>query len=347
MADIFRSGTVLSAIAFLFTATNIHAQSPAGNVVPVTADNFIRAESDLYMGKIVMDGAFGKFIHRREPASLDNQTVIRLNRDTLYSSAVFDLDAGPVKITLPNAGKRFMSMQVINEDHYIFEVDYGAGNYNFTKAEVGTRYVLMVLRTLADPANLQDIKQAHALQDAVTVKQRTLGRFEVPNWDPVSQKKMRDALLMMNASLPDLRRAFGSRVQVDQVRHLIGTAAAWGGNPDRDAMYTNVTPSKNDGAAIYKLSVPGKVPVNAFWSVTVYDAEGYLKKNQYDAYSLNSITAKKGADGSVAVQFGGCDGKVPNCLPTMKGWNYMVRLYRPRDEILNGKWQFPEAQAVN
>ena len=139
MVDIFRNRTVLSALAFLLTATDIHAQSPTGNVVPVTADNFIRAESDLYMDKIVKDGAFGKFIHRRGPASLDNQTVIRLNRDTLYSSAVFDLDAGPAKITLPNAGKRFMSMQVINEDHYIFEVDYGAGNYNFTKAEVGTR----------------------------------------------------------------------------------------------------------------------------------------------------------------------------------------------------------------
>ena len=338
---------LLVALALLCAATPGRAQSSSGNVIPVTADNFNRAETDLYFGRVVKDGAFGKFVHHREPASLDNQTVIRLNRDTLYSSAVFDLDAGPVKITLPNAGKRFMSMQVINEDHYIFEVDYGAGNYNFTKAEVGTRYVLMVLRTLVDPANPQDLKQAHALQDAVTVKQRVPGRFEVPNWDPVSQKKMRDALLMMNASLPDLKRAFGSRVQVDQVRHLIGTAAAWGGNPDRDAVYLNVTPSKNDGATIYKLSVPAKVPINAFWSVTVYDAEGYLKKNQYDAYSLNSITAKKSADASVAVQFGGCDGKIPNCLPTMKGWNYMVRLYRPRDEVLNGKWKFPEAQAVN
>ena len=338
---------LLVALALLCAATLGRAQSSSGNVIPVTADNFNRAETDLYFGRVVKDGAFGKFVHHREPASLDNQIVIRLNRDTLYSSAVFDLDAGPVKITLPNAGKRFMSMQVINEDHYIFEVDYGAGNYNFTKAEVGTRYILMVLRTLADPANPQDLKQAHALQDAVTVKQRVPGRFEVPNWDPVSQKKMRDALLMMNASLPDLKRAFGSRVQVDQVRHLIGTAAAWGGNPDRDAVYLSVTPSKNDGATIYKVSVPAKVPINAFWSVTVYDAEGYLKKNQYDAYSLNSITAKKSADASVAVQFGGCDGKIPNCLPTMKGWNYMVRLYRPRDEVLNGKWKFPEAQAVN
>ncbi|MGA9003334.1 MAG: carboxylesterase, partial [Pseudolabrys sp.] len=47
------------------------------------------------------------------------------------------------------------------------------------------------------------------------------------------------------------------------------------------------------------------------------------------------------------VQFGGCDGKIPNCLPTPPGWNYMVRLYRPRDEILNGKWKFPEAKIVN
>jgi len=345
MIGVFR--TTLSALAFFFVTTGIYAQSPSGNVVPITADNFNRAETDLYFSRIVKDGAFGKFFHRRELASLDNQTVIRLNRDTLYSSAVFDLDAGPVKITLPNAGRRFMSMQVINEDHYIFEVDYGAGNYNFSKAEVGTRYVMMALRILVDPADPQDLKQAQALQDAVTVRQRTPGRFEIPNWDPVSQKKMRDVLLMMNASLPDLKRAFGSRVQVDQVRHLIGTAAAWGGNPDRDAIYLNVTPKKNDGATIYRLSVPAKVPVNAFWSVTVYDAEGYLKKNQYDAYSLNSITAKRGADGSAAIQFGGCDGKISNCLPTMKDWNYMVRLYRPRDEILNGRWKFPEAQAVN
>lgn len=324
-----------------------YAQSSPSKTLPVTADNFIRAETDLYFGRIVKNGGFGKFSHTREPAPLDKQTVIRLNRDTLYSSAVFDLDAGPVKITLPNAGKRFMSMMVVNEDHYVYEVDYGAGNYNFTKSEVGTRYVMMALRTLADPTNPQDLKAAHALQDAVIVKQRNPGQFEVPDWDPVTQNKMRDALLVMNASLPDLKKAFGSRFQVDQVRHLIGTAAAWGGNPDKDAVYLNVTPSKNDGAAVYKLNVPGKVPVNAFWSVTVYNADGFFQKNQYDAYSLNSITAKKATDGSVAVQFGGCDGKIPNCLPTPPGWNYMVRLYRPRDEILNGKWKFPEAKIVN
>ena len=75
--------------------------SSAGDVMAVTVDNFIRAESDLYFGNVVKDGGFGKFLHRRQPASIDNQTVIRLNRDTLYSAAVFDLDAGPVTVTLP------------------------------------------------------------------------------------------------------------------------------------------------------------------------------------------------------------------------------------------------------
>lgn len=89
------------------------------------------------------------------------------------------------------------------------------------------------------------------------------------------------------------------------------------------------------------------VPVDGFWSISLYNAEGYYEKNPYNAYTLNDITAKKNQDGSVTIQFGGCDGKIPNCLPTTKGWNYMMRLYRPRAEILNGTWKFPEAQSLN
>ena len=91
---------------------------------PVTVDNFIRAESDLYFSNMVKDGALSAFVHRREPADVDNQTVIRLNRDTLYSSVVIDLDAGPATVTLPDAGTRFMSLMVINQDHYISTVSY-------------------------------------------------------------------------------------------------------------------------------------------------------------------------------------------------------------------------------
>jgi len=323
------------------------AQSPPASAIPVTADNFPRAESDLYFAGLLRDsGGIGKFNHRREPARIDNQTVIRLNRDTLYSSALFDLDAGPVTIALPDAGKRFMSMQVINEDHYVPEVVYGKGSYTLTKDKVGTRYVAVAIRTLADPMDPKDIEQVHALQDAIKVNQKATGKFEAPAWDQVSQKKVRDVLLVLATTIPNFSRAFGTKAEVDPVRHLIGTAAGWGGNPDKDATYLNITPAKNDGTTIYKLAVKD-VPVNAFWSVSLYNAEGYYEKNPYNAYSINSITGKKSADGSIAIQFGGCDGKIPNCLPIMKGWNYTVRLYRPRAEILSGKWKFPEPQPAS
>jgi hypothetical protein len=313
-----------------------------GKPVPVTVDNFVRAETDLSFALFVKWGALGKFFHFRDLPLED--AGVRPNRDTLYSVALFDLDAGTVTITLPNAGKRFMSFIVIDEDHYVRMVRYGASSQTLTKEQIGTRYVFTAARTLVNPNDARDAEQAHALQDAIKVSQANPGRFVPANWDPVSQKKIRDALLQLSETLPDLRRAFGSREQVDPIRHLIGTAAGWGGNPDQDAIYLNITPERNDGTVAHRLTVPANVPVDGFWSISVYDAEGHFRKNSFDAYSLNNITAKKDADGSVTVQFGGCDGKMANCLPIMSNWNYMVRLYRPRTEILNGNWKFPEAQ---
>jgi hypothetical protein len=330
---------------FLLATTNMsHAQS--GNSVPVTVDNFARAESDLYMSNLAKEAGLGKLEHRREPANIDKQTVIRLNRDTLYTSGVFDLDAGPMTITMPDPGKRFMSLQVVNEDHYVPAVYYGAGTRTLTRENVGTRYATVGIRTLVDPNDPKDVEQVHALQDAIKVSQKGVGKLELPNWDQVSQKSIRDALLALNDHTGGFARAFGAKGQVDPVRHLIGTAAGWGGNPDKDATYLSVTPAKNDGTTVYKLNVKD-VPVDAFWSVSVYNAKGYFEKNPENAYTLNNITGKKNPDGSISIQFGGCDGKVPNCLPIMKGWNYTVRLYRPRPEIVSGKWKFPEAQAVN
>jgi hypothetical protein len=95
------------------------------------------------------------------------------------------------------------------------------------------------------------------------------------------------------------------------------------------------------------MTVPAEVPVDGFWSVTVYNAKGFFEKNPYDAYSVNNITAKKNADGGVTIQFSACDGKIPNSLPINDGWNYTVRMYRPREEILSGKWKFPEAQPAS
>jgi len=321
------------------------AQGDSSNPVPVTVDNFVRAESDMYFANTAKAaGGLGRLHHVREVATPDKQNVIRTNRDTLYSAAVVDLDAGPVTITLPDSAGRFMSLQVISQDQYVPSVVYGAGSHTYTRQQVGTRYVLFGLRTLVDPNDAKDVKQVHALQDAVKLQQPGgPGRFEVPNWDASSRTKVREALVALAATVPDTKRMYGAKGEVDPVRYLIGAATGWGANPDKDAIYLPFVPRRNDGKTIHRLVVKD-VPVDGFWSITLYNAKGYLEANPYNAYSINNITATKGADGSVAVQFGGCDGKIANCLPIMSGWNYWVRLYRPRAEALSGKWTFPEAQ---
>lgn len=323
----------------------MNAQKAPDGAVLVSADNFIRAESDRYFRNVVEGGGFGALMHIRELTPMDNQMVVRQNRDTLYSAGVFDLDAGPVTVSLPDAVGRFMSMQVITEDHYVPAVFYGVGDHTLSRDDMGTRYVLVAIRTLVDPTDDADLNAVHALQDAIAVHQDGAGSFDVPQWDPVSQKTVREALLQLAATLPDSKRMFGSCNDTDPVRHLIGSASAWGGNPERDAMYFSVQPADNNAATAYRLSVR-EVPVDGFWSITVYNKDGYFTPNPQNAYSLNNVTATRGGDGTVTVQFGGCDGATANCLPVTPGWNYMVRLYRPRDTILNGDWTFPEAEPI-
>ena len=225
---------------------------------------------------------------------------------------------------------------VIDEDHYVPEVVYGAGSYTFTREKIGTRYVSFGVRILVDPADPEDIKQVHALQDAIKVEQpggRAASRC--PTGIRRARRRCATRCWRSAETLPDTKRTFGARDQVDPVRHLIGTAIGLG-RQSREGRHLSQRHAeqerRHDGL---RLTVKD-VPVDGFWSISVYNAEGYFEKNDLNAYSLNSITAKKSADGSVTIQFGGCDGKIANCLPIMPGWNYMVRLYRPRAEILNG-----------
>ncbi len=331
------------AVALAGVSYSALAQAPSGSSVPVTTENYNRAQTDVYFAQTVKAGALGKFKHGRELAPVVSRGIVRPNRDTLYSFAVFDFDAGPVTITLPDPGNRFMVMQVVNEDQYTPAVFYGAGAHSLTKEGIGTRYAIVVVRVAVNPGSPQDVQQIHALQDKLAVSQRSPGSFEVPNWDEVSLEKVRAGLLRLGETVSDTRRMFGARAdQVDPTRHLIGTALIWGGLPERDGLYLPITPDRNDGTTVHKLQVKN-VPVDGFWSITVYNAEGYLEPNPYNAYSVSKMNAKPGADGSVTVQFGGCDGRIPNCLPIMKGWNYTVRLFRPRREILDGTWRFPRA----
>lgn len=322
----------------------ISASISAAESTPVTIGNFVRAESD-HMIRTNMKAfhlGFNKFFHQRQPTTPDNQPVIRMNQDTLYSSTALDLSK-PVTITLPEVGGRYMSMHVINQDHYMF-VESKPGTYQLTKDQVGTRFAYVTVRTFYDAGNPDDLEKAHAAQDKIRISGGGSGPFEAPNWNTEQLTKARQALSNLATLGFESTYAFGRKQDVHPVEHLVGAAAGWGGLPRTAAFYIIESVDNNDGKAPYAVTVKN-VPVDAFWSITVYNAEGYLEANDLGINSYNNFSAKPNKDGSITIHFGG-DPKSINNLPITKGWNYAVRMYQPRKEILDGSWTFPVIQSV-
>jgi hypothetical protein len=312
----------------------------SAETITVTIKNYVRAESDMqFKGYAEKAGGIGKILHLREPYSVVNQTTIRGNRDTLYSAVVLDLSS-PAVIVKPASSGRFQSMLVISQDHYNPILKHGSGEVTLTMDFVGSRYAMVLFRTFADPNDPADMKAAHALQDAIQIKQASPGTLELPDWDMTSFVQTRKDLNLLSAKLSDMSDGFGKRGQVDPILHLMATASGWGGNPARGATYVNVYPEANDGKTAYTLTLPKDVPVGAFWSVSVYNKDGFFEANELNLYSKNSVTGKKDADGGMTIHFGG-NPNADNYLPITEGWNYLVRLYLPANEILEGDWRPP------
>lgn len=310
----------------------------------VNVKNVARAETDLAIKKLYeTSGGFGRLFHYRTPTPIKDQPVIRMNRDVLYSGMVLDLSQ-PVTITLPESNGRYQSLQIINQDHYTY-AETKPGTYTLTQEKVGSRFAYVSIRTFIDANNPDDIKEANALQDAIKVEGGGDGPLDLPEWDAETLEKARKALNSLAELGVSNKGAFGLPDEVDPVNFLVFSVAGWGGLPNTNTIAYLGTVDQNDGTP-YAVTVKD-VPVNAFWSVIVYDENGFIPENDMNVYSFNNVTAQPNQDGSITINFGGCqDGRI-NCIPVSKGWNYAIRLYEPQKEVIDGNWTFPEIRLAN
>jgi hypothetical protein len=331
---------ILAATLLMATAPPLLA---AEDSVTVNVDNFPRAETDMQIGRMLkMGGDINKWTHNRVPTPLDKQNVIRINRDTLYSFAIVDISKGAT-VTMPDVGERYMTVMVVNNDGYINKVYHGGGTYELTMEEFDTPHVVLAVRTLVNASDDADLKAANALQDKMKIEAASAKPFVMPSYDMDSYNATYKPLLDLSKGTHNAAKTFGKKEDVDPVRFLLGSAFGWGGLPIEEAYYLNVQPDLPVGE--YQVTVKD-VPVDAFWSISVYNKDGYFQENDLNAYSVNNISGKPNNDGSFTVHFGGCDDKRVNCLPLTEGWNYVVRLRQPREEILAGEWTFPGPQPV-
>ncbi|CAE8589876.1 unnamed protein product, partial [Polarella glacialis] len=306
--------------------------------VTVTVENYLLAGSDVYMGKYIPE-ALGKFKHMREFVTVDTsvssapmhgQPVIRMNRDTLYSFLIVDLSTS-AEVTFPDVGHRFVSLEMLSQTNDVFPSVYEPGNYLLTKngcgcpppcsgtaktgvacKAFGTRYAAILLRTLADAANATDTAAAHEAQDAFAVKQEDPGKREVPVWN---QTKL------------FIRK-------IDHLCGLLNVAAGWGGARAKDQSYVAWRSDGEPGD--FALAMP-KVPVeaNGFWSITVYNKEGFMFANPSNYNSAAQGSHGQNPNGSTTVYFGGCDDpkrqkpSKAHCLPIQQGWGVIDEVLPP------------------
>ena len=313
----------------------------------VDAYNFVRAETDMQMkGYSSAPFTFGQFTHGRKAYDVNHQVTLSGNRDTFYSFGVFDLSKSDLTIELPDSKGRYMTLMPISEDHDVYRGLNAPGTYTFKQSEIGTRYIVFVIRILVDPNSPEDVKTVHALQDGIIVKQADKGDASgLQDWNEDEMLAMRKAYNILGSAASSSSKFFGVKDDNSYLDKAMGVAVGWGGMQEKDARYIPAQVAKNDGKTAYTITVPKDVPVDGFWSVTIYNQERFMVLNEYNSYAFNSLTAKKNEDGTTTLHLGG-NPKADNYLFIPEGWLYIVRFYQPHQEIIDGTWKFPEAVEV-
>jgi hypothetical protein len=311
--------------------------------IPVNIDNYVIAETSLQFERIMkMARGLNRFSHGRKPVAIERQPIARMNRDTIYSSALVDISEG-ASVTLPETGDRYISVVVLNENNHTTAIHHAAGTYQLDQIEHETPYVAVIARLLVDPENDSDMQMAHELQDQLEIQSNASNAFTRPNYDEESHKKTHKALQILGDGLVDATHCSGKADEVKETRHMVATAFGWGGLPEYEVVYFN----RVDGKALghYQLTVKD-VPIDGFWSISIYNQDGFFEANPYQSYSINDVTAVPNADGSVTINFSTEPGSLNNFLYIMEGWSYVVRLYQPHAIALSGDWVFPEPTLV-
>lgn len=320
------------------------AAVPVAAAEVVTPETYIRAEADLAFAQFQMNAGndVNRFYFIRKPTPLDAQAVVRMNRDTLYAAAVVDTEGGAT-ITIPEfPDDRYFSILVIDNDHYAPTVFYEPG----THAVPGdTKYVTLVQRIqLMDPSDPADVALVNEMQNRFVINAASHDLFPQPDWDVESMLALRAEYEKEFQTFAQYEPDWmGPRGEVnEQTRHL-GVAGAWGLFPERDAVYINYTgPSSADACYTATYDVP---PNDAFWSITVYGSDGFMKS---DDNIVNDRNVELNADGTFTVFYGSeqnC-GARPNRVDITDGWNFLMRVYRPGEKVLAREYALPDVDVV-
>jgi hypothetical protein len=310
----------------------------------VTPENYIRAETDQTFTYYSELAPINEFFHYKQLTPLDNQGVVRMNKDCVYSGALIDTKGGAI-LTVPEMpDNRYMSVMLTDNDMYVPDIYHEAGTYQLPE---DTRYLFAVIRIqILDPNDEEELEMVNRLQEQFVIKASNAEPFKAPNWDQESLKKLHDQYNSEFAKYDQYPDEWsGKRGEVNDETRRLAVAGAWGLFPNKEATYINYDGGNLSGDKCYQATYT--IPENnAFWSITVYGSDG---KMQSENCILNETNVVKNDDGSFTVHFGSAQNcpDAKNRLDITDGWNFLMRVYRPGASVLKGEYKLPEVELLN
>lgn len=311
----------------------------------VKPENYIRAEVDFALADFQKNagGKINEFFYITKPTPLNEQTVVRMNRDTLYAGAVVDTEGGAT-VTIPKfPDDRYFSVLIVDNDHYAPVVFYEPGKH---KIPGDTKYVAVIQRIqLKDPSDPEDVALVNKLQKSIKIEASSADPFPEPKWDKDSMLRLRSEYEREFQKFAQYEPDWmGPRGKVNEETRHLAVAGALYLFPEKDAVYINYA-GPADPSKCYEATY--KVPDNdAFWSITVYGKDGFMKS---DNNIVNDRNVQLNDDGRFTVHFGSAEtcGDKPNRVDITEGWNFLMRIYRPGPSILRREYQLPAVEVVD
>jgi hypothetical protein len=321
---------------------------------------------------------FNRWVPGGEPALVraGDDVLPRTNNDTYYKGASLSLRNGPVVLESSAPTKdRFNSFQLVDERNANYRnIVFPAGRYTLyfgerPKAiegeaiEVPSAFSIVIARVeVRDKNDPKDVAAAQAVYAGMKISGAPASEF--PRLDLLSAYPpdvVTEANRRMDevfATVPFTQTIVGPGKEpgrdVPYLYHAAGTKGGWGGPDPSHSAYEAIFFDKDgkelkgsNGTYTVTTEVP---PVDAFWSVTVYDSDrgGHLHANKDDRYHFNGTTSAKNDDGTVTFTFKrACAASDRNCLEVPAGrFDVVARYYLPHQEIVSGAWRFPKIALV-
>jgi len=303
--------------------------------------------------------------------------VVRMNNDTYYKMAFIYLEDKPVflEAAVPDQS-RFVSFQFMDDRNVNYRnVIFPDGQFTLYRGDMPEEVrgeaipvpsalsVLIVRIEVKDPADAVDVSAAENLFRTISIDGPKPSRFPVVDVlskfpEAVAEEanwRLDEAFKKTPFRLTVVGPGREPGEHVPHLNHSAGTKGGWGGPGTEHSSYETIDIDRQQdrltgSRGTYSVTTEPP-PVDAFWSLTVYDSErgGFLHPNKYDRYHINNTMAVPNEDGTVTFRFKqDCKTTDVNCLEVPAGrFDIAARYYLPSEDIQSGKWELPPLELVS